>query len=156
MDSDFSERIKLEDLDSYRKIIKEIPRLEANIRRHKMELEQLPSIKSRARSSMYEFPYVETHVTIDAPDPKRKARLERLIRHEQIRLAGFKKIKLDVEEFIFEISDSRTRQIFDAVFVKGRSRTAVAVEFGVTHGRISQLINEEVSRQIKNQKNSDR
>ena len=85
-------------------------------------------------------PYKETHVTVDAPDPVRNSRIEKLLIKKRCMLQFLMNERLAVENFIQSIEDSRTRQIFDAVFVKGKSQQLIADELGISQMTASRII----------------
>ena len=152
MDEEFAFRVKKQQLADYRDTLKEIAETEAEIKRELKKKESLPIVRDRAKSSMAEWPYIETHVEIEAPDPLPNMRIERLVMKKRMQLNHLIEERLAVEDFIMHIRKSRTRRIFDFVYVKGKSQQAAAARFGLDQSRISRIIDAEIKRQIKIQK----
>lgn len=148
MDREFEIRIRAEQLRQYRDVLKEIPKIEKEINKILKQKEGVPIVKDKVKASLDDFPYTETHVTVDAPEPVLNTHLEKLLIKKRVRMEFLTKERLAVEDFINGIGDSRTRQIFDAVFVNGVKQKDVAIEFDLTEGRVSQIIQEEIEKSV--------
>ena len=128
------------ELKSYRMLLKEIHTIEREIEKLLQRQEKLPIIKDTVQDSMKEYPYIRTHTTVDALDPLKNSVIEKLLNKKRRMLKELQKDRLKIESYISSLPDSRTRLIFTAVFVNGRSQRSIAVELGYDESYISKLI----------------
>lgn len=91
---------------------------------------------------MNEHPYITTHMTVQMAEPKESDTINRLIRINESRKNQVDELLLEIEEYIADIPDSETRQIFEMVFLEGMKHWEVADTLGYSRGRISQKIME--------------
>jgi len=133
-------RMTREKLKNYRYLIKEIDKIEKDIDRLLKRRDKVPIVKDKVQKSMDEYPYTLMHITVDARDPLLNDTIERLLAKKQARLLKIQHERLEIEDFIAAIEDSRTRQIIEAVFVQGKRQQEVAQEMYLTEARISQII----------------
>lgn len=127
-------------LKQYLPLKKEQEKLEKKINDLYDRADRIPEVMGKVKASMKEHPYIETHVTVQMPDPEQSARLDRLIWINEARKQQVDEILIAIEEFIQEIPDSTARQIFEMVFLEGKRQQEVADTLGYSKGRISQII----------------
>ena len=127
-------------LKQYLPLKKEQERLEKKIDSLYDRVGAVPIVSGKVKSSMKEHPYIETHVTVQMPDPEQSARLDRLIWINEARKQQVDDILIAIEEFIQGIPDSTARQIFEMVFLEGKRQQEVADTLGYSRGRIPQII----------------
>lgn len=139
-----------EDLKQYRSLQKERERIQRKIERYERKAAAVPIIKDKVQSSQKEWPYIRTHVTVDAPEPKAHSALRRLIIMEKRKQIEVLEQLVMIEEFIGRITDSRTRQIIGMVYVDGKTMEEAGLEFDITGARVSEIIREAI------EKNSDK
>lgn len=124
----------------YRYLLKEIGREEAAIDRLLKQKANVPVVAGKVQSSMKEFPYIETHETVEMADPKKNDHLERLIIIKERHIEQMHEERILIEELINSEPDTRTRQILKAVYIDGRSYVSIATELGITKGWVSILL----------------
>lgn len=124
----------------YRYLLNEIKKEEAAVNKLVKQQEKVPIVKDKVQSSMKEFPYTPTHETVDAPEPNRYTRLERLIIVKEKHIEELQEERIKIEELINSADDSRTRQILKAVYIDGRSYVSIATELEITPGYVSQIL----------------
>lgn len=129
-----------EKLKNYRHLIKEIAKIEKDIDRLLRRQEKIPDVKDKVQKSMDEYPYTLTHITVDAKDPLRNDTIERLLKKKRARLLKIQHQRLEIEDFIASIEDSRARQIIEDVYIEGKSQQQVAEEMSMEQSSISKII----------------
>lgn len=127
-------------LKQYLPLKKEQERLEKKIDSLYDRVDAVPIVSGKVKSSMKEHPYIETHVTVQMPDPEQAETLNQLIRINEARKQQVDRTLLEIEEFIQGIPDSTARQIFEMVFLEGKRQQEVADTLGYSRGRIPQII----------------
>ena len=130
------------DLRRYRKLKSEIKTIEAYINKLEREAEKVPTIKDKVQSSMQDFPYTRTHVTVDAPESKQYTKLQRaIIRNQRLKDEAFQEL-MRLDDYIYSVKDERGRTILIEVYVNGRKQSDVAIEMDLSYQRISNIITE--------------
>lgn len=127
-------------LKQYLPLKREQKKLEKKIDSLYDRMENVPEVMGKIKSSMKEFPYIETHMTVRMDEPKQAETIQHLIRINEARKQQVDEMLIEIEEFIQEIPDSTARQIFEMVFLEGRRQQEVADEVGYSRGRIPQII----------------
>lgn len=102
----------------------------------------VPSVCGKVKGSSREFPYIETHMTVIMDEPKRSDSIARQRVINQKRKERVNKIMIDIEEFIAGIPDSTHRQIFEMVFLDGKTQQDAGEIVGYSKGRVSQIISQ--------------
>lgn len=88
------------------------------------------------------FPYIETHMRIIMDEPKQADMIDRQMRINERRREQVDKLLTEIEEFISQIPDSNTRQIFELIYLNGNTQQEVGDQLGYSKGRISQIVSE--------------
>lgn len=101
----------------------------------------MPIVKTKVQASEKEWPYIETHVTVDAPEPVRYSSLKRDIRRSKIRLKEVERRLDKLDSMIGKIPDSRTRQIMMMRYLDGAKLKDVAIKFDMTEQGTLKIIN---------------
>ena len=145
----FQERCFRDMFRSYRYHQKEIKKLTAEIESLKAKQGKLPTVKIKVKSSMDDWPFIETSETVEAVDPVKNLILERRIwERERVIKAYFKELE-EVDNFILGIDDELTRKVFELHYYEGISQTEIAAELHYTQGYINQLIMREFKHRQK-------
>lgn len=110
-----------EDLRRYRNIDDEINLLEEEI----IDLKNRHTIDA-VKSSYSEFPYTEHTQKIYGNDDT----VLNLISEKQRQIAKLKALKIEIEQFVNDISDNIVRNIIKYRYIKGYSWAKVASELG--------------------------
>ena len=145
----FEQRCFKDKFESYQKHLKEIQSLEKQIEKLLKKREKVPVVKDKVRSSAKEFPYIETHVTVDAYDPARMQTIDRLIWMKERIIDAYQAELIEVEEYIQAIPDYMTREAFRLVFIEGMSRAKASEVMHYSRDRAGQLIRAEFKRHNK-------
>lgn len=130
------------DLKRYRHLESEISTLEKYIKSLEKKAEKVPIVKDKVQSSAKEWPYIQTHVTVDAPDPVQYTKLQRMIiRNERLKDEAVAELAR-LDQYIHSIPDDRGRTILIQVYILGRSQADVAIEMDLSYQRVSNIITE--------------
>ncbi len=97
-------------------------------------------VSGKVMKSSKDFPYIEEHITVKVPDPKRTEPIRARLRKKEQRKAELEKEILEVEEFIDGLPEGMDKQIFEMVYLDGMSQQKAGEVLGYTKGRISQKI----------------
>ena len=115
--------------------IKKIERLEK-------QAEDVATVKDKVMASQKDYPYIETHVTVDAPEPVRYTSIQRELVRVKRALAETEKRFDRLSRMIEKIDDSRTRQIITVRYLDGKSRKDTAIQFDLTEQHVLRIVNE--------------
>ncbi len=129
-------------LRQYRALKQELESLEGTIEHLSERAAEIPTVKGKVTASGLEWPYIEQHVTVEMADPKEADAIKRRIRIKKIRKTEAECLAAEIEEFIAGIPDSMDRQIFELVYLEGKTMQETGEQLGYTKGRISQKISE--------------
>ena len=130
-----------EQFRKYRTLPRERDYLERRIRILEIRLENVPIIKDKVKSSAKEYPYIETHLTVDAPDPKKSYKIRKEIQRAK-RLLSVVELHMDeLTEMIAKIEDSRTRQVMTMRYLDGKKLMDVAARVDLTEQHVLRIIN---------------
>ena len=113
--------MEISQLRQYRYLIKEQEVLEQKIKRYRNRIAKLPDIYDKVNASDPEWPYTSVHIPVKAKPPKETEELNRLIRLNEERQQSVIELLLEIEEYIKGIPDSESRQIFEMVFIDGKT-----------------------------------
>lgn len=112
-----------EQLQQYRALCLEIKELENKLNNLKRQ-----EVTDKVLASASDFPYNQYELKIQGYEDDKyieKIRV-RLIR----RIKRYKKLRLDIEEFIDNIEDSRTRLVFQLRYIEGKSWMHISKKLG--------------------------
>ena len=129
-------------LKQYRSLKKEQKMLEEKIEKLNEKAEKIPTVTGKVKGSMDTFPYIETHMRIIMDEPKQADMIDRQMRINERRREQVEELLTEIEEFISLIPDSNARQIFELIYLNGKTQQEVGEQLGYTKGRISQIVSE--------------
>lgn len=129
-------------LRQYRSLKREQKMLEDKMEKLNERAERIPTVAGTVKGSMNTFPYIETHMRIIMGEPKQADMIDRQMRINERRREQVDKLLTEIEEFISQIPDSNTRQIFELIYLNGNTQQEVGDQLGYSKGRISQIISE--------------
>ena len=129
-----------DELKNYRHLVREIAKIEQDIDRLLKRQAKIPDVKDKVQKSMDDYPYTLTHLTVDAKDPLQNDTIERLLILKQARLLKIQHQRLEIEDWIASLEDSRDRQVIEMVYVDGKSQLQVAYDLHMDQSSISKII----------------
>ena len=129
------------ELWSYQNKLKEIARLEARIKKREADAKAVPTVKTKVQLSQKEFPYTETHLTVDAPEPRQFSAIQRDIVLLRVKKAEAEEELLKLDEFILSVKDELARLILTERYIEHEKLKDVAKHFQMTEQGILKIIN---------------
>lgn len=129
-------------LRQYRALKREQKMLEDKMEKLNERAERIPTVTGKVKGSMNTFPYIETHMSVTMSEPKQADVIYRQMMINEKRQERVNELLTEIEEFISQIPDSNTRQIFELIYLNGNTQQEVGDQLGYTKGRISQIISE--------------
>ncbi|HJC49100.1 MAG TPA: sigma-70 family RNA polymerase sigma factor [Candidatus Anaerostipes avistercoris] len=131
-------------LKQYRPLKREQEMIEKKLDKLEERKETVPAVYGKVKGSAPEFPYIETHMTVAMWEPKRMDSIDRQRIINEKRKDQVNALLIEIEEFIADIPDSTHRQIFEMVFLDGKTQQEVGESVGYSKGRVSQIISQYV------------
>ena len=131
-------------LKQYRPLKREQEMIEKKLDKLEERKESVPAVYGKVKGSAPEFPYIETHMTVAMWEPKRMDNITRQRMINEKRKDQVDALLIEIEEFIADIPDSTHRQIFEMVFLDGKTQQEVGESVGYSKGRVSQIISQYV------------
>ena len=131
-------------LKQYRPLKREQEMIENKLDKLEERKETVPAVYGKVKGSAPEFPYIETHMTVAMWEPKRMDSIDRQRIKNEKRKDQVNALLIEIEEFIADIPDSTHRQIFEMVFLDGKTQQEVGESVGYSKGRVSQIISQYV------------
>ena len=125
-------------LEEYVNLKKEIAYLEEKL--EALKDKEIPVIHDKVKGSMATFPYIEFHMDIEAEEPVQAERKNKLIAYKKKRIAELQDKAIEIEEFIENIEDSITRQIFELKYIDGLKLEDIAELIGYDRSTIGKKI----------------
>lgn len=129
-----------EKLNMYKLNKKELVLINRQLDRLNDQLEKVPVIQGKVSGSSKDYPYIESHVTVQMREPKAASIIKDRVRGRKKRKAWLESQISEVEEFISAMPDGVEKQIFEMVYLDDMSQGDAAEMVGYTQGRIAQII----------------
>lgn len=137
-------------LQQYKALKKEIEELNKKILREQEK--EIDTVKGRVKASMKDFPYIETHISVEMSEPERMQASIKLINEYRKRKERVEKETLEIERFISSVPDAETRLIFQYSFIDGMKQKEIAEKLHMERSSISKKITEILQLSQKSQK----
>nr|WP_288451318.1 sigma factor-like helix-turn-helix DNA-binding protein [uncultured Anaerostipes sp.] len=129
-------------LKQYRPLKREQEMIEKKLDRLEERKGTVPAVYGKVKGSAPEFPYIETHMTVAMWEPKRMDSIDRQRIINEKRKDQVDALLIEIEEFIADIPNSTHRQIFEMVFLDGKTQQDAGEIVGYSKGRVSQIISQ--------------
>jgi len=127
------------ELKEYLPICRQIERLQKKL--DKVRDKDINVVKGKVRGSSTEFPYIETHMSVDMYEPKQYDVSKKKIKDIKLEIATLKKKKAAIEKFIDNIEKTETRLIFQYYFIDGMTQREIGEKLNLDRSGISKKIN---------------
>lgn len=121
------------ELLQYRYLLIEIKELENKIKNYEGKI-----VTDKVQSSQREFPYTQYELKIQGVEDS--LYIKKLREKLFFRIEKCKKLKVDIENFINNIEDSRTRLVFQLRYVEGRSWVYISRQLGSSNESYARMI----------------
>lgn len=132
--------MSIEELRELKYLKKELIRLDRQIGR--LEEKEIPVVAGKVKGSSRDFPYIEVRTSVLMDEPVTADAVEKLLKIKRDRRQLVERKIIELEQFIKDIPDSLTRQIFELYFQDGKRQKDVAKLLHLDQSRISRKINE--------------
>lgn len=129
-------------LKQYRALLKEQALNDKAIDKLYDRAAEVPTIMGKVVGSSKDFPFTEIRTSVQMDEPKEADEINRRLRIREERREQIRGTVVEIEQFIVSIPDSTDRQIFELIFLEGKTQEEVGEILGYTKGRISQRIAE--------------
>ena len=104
------------------------------------QLEDVPEVSGKVSKSSDDFPYIEQHVTVQMPEPKKASEIKDRIRKKEKRHKALLADMAEGERIIMKMREGLSRQILELVYLEGMSQQEFGKVVGYTQARVSQII----------------
>lgn len=121
------------ELLQYRYLLIEIKELENKIKNYEGKI-----VTDKVQSSQREFPYTQYELKIQGVEDS--LYIKKLREKLFYRIEKCKKLKVDIENFINNIEDSRTRLVFQLRYVEGKSWVYISRQLGSSNESYARMI----------------
>lgn len=132
--------LKRKDLDELKHLKKELAKLDKQIER--LEMKDIPVVAGKVKGSSKYFPYIEVRTSVLMDEPKTADAVNKLIKIKYERYNQVDKKIIELEQFIKDIPDSLTRQIFEMYFQQGLIQREIAEKLNLERSTVSKKITE--------------
>lgn len=129
-----------EKLNRHKKNKRELALIERQLDRLYERLEDVPVVRGKVSGSSKDFPYIESHMTVQMAEPKAASGIEDRIREKETRQEELQKEIEEVESFITGLPDGIEKQVLEMVYLEDMSQRDAAEAVGYSYGRVSQII----------------
>lgn len=129
-------------LKQYRALLKEQALNDKAIDKLYDRAAKVPTVMGKVVGSSHDFPFTEVRTSVQMDEPKEADEIDRRLRIRKERQEQIRGTVVEIEQFIVSIPDSTDRQIFELIFLEGKTQEEVGEILGYTKGRISQRIAE--------------
>lgn len=127
-------------LKQYVSLRKEQEMLDEKLNKLSERALDIPTVLGKVKGSSKEFPYIETHMTVAMDEPKQSDIIGKQMKINEKKKKQVDILMIEIEEFIAGIPDSITRQIFELVFLEGKTQQDVGDQLGLERSSISKRI----------------
>lgn len=129
-----------EKLNRHKKSKRELALIEAQLDKLYERLEDVPVVQGKVSGSSKDFPYIESHITVQMAEPKAASGIKDRIREKKTRQEELQKEIEEVESFITGLPDGIEKQVLEMVYLEDMSQRDAAEAVGYSYGRVSQII----------------
>lgn len=130
--------MSIDDLRELKYLKKELIRLDQQIGR--LEEKEIPVVAGKVKGSSRDFPYIEVRTSVLMDEPVTADAVEKLLKIKRERRQLVERKIIELEQFIKEIPDSLTRQVFELYFQDGKRQKDVAEQLHIERSSVSKKI----------------
>ena len=129
-----------EKLNRHKKNKRELALIDMQLDKLYERLEDVPVVQGKVSGSSKDFPYIESHMTVQMAEPKAASGIKDRIREKETRQEELQKEIEEVESFITGLPDGIEKQVLEMVYLEDMSQRDAAEAVGYSYGRVSQII----------------
>ena len=97
-------------------------------------------VRGKVSGSSKDFPYIESHMTVQMAEPKAASGIEDRIREREARQKVLQDEIEEVEDFIAGLPEGIEKSVLELVYLESMSQRDAAEAVGYTQARVSQII----------------
>ena len=131
-----------EKLNMYKLNKKELVLINRQLDRLNDQLEKVPVIQGKVSGSSKDYPYIESHVTVQMREPKAASIIKDRIQGRKKRKAWLEAEISEVEEFISAMPDGMEKQIFEMVYLDDMTQEEVGEILLMERSSVSKKISD--------------
>lgn len=129
-----------EKLNRYKKNKRELALIDTQLDKLYERLEDVPMVQGKVSGSSKDFPYIESHMTVQMAEPKAASGIKDRIREKEARQKILRSEVEEVENFIVGLPEGIEKQVLEMVYLEDMSQRDAAEAVGYSYGRVSQII----------------
>ena len=129
-----------EKLNRYKKNKRELAMIKTQLEKLHDRLEDVPVVRGKVSGSSKDFPYIESHMTVQMAEPKAASGIKDRIREREARQKVLRNEIEEVEDFIAGFPEGIEKSVLELVYLEDMSQADVADQVGYTQARVSQII----------------
>ena len=133
-----------EKLNYMKKNKRELALIETRLEKLYDRLEDVPVVRGKVSGSSKDFPYIESHMTVQMAEPKAASGIKDRIREREARQKVLQDEIEEVEDFIAGLPEGIEKSVLEMVYLEGVSQKNAAEAAGYTQARVSQIIRDVV------------
>lgn len=131
-----------EKLNMYKTNKKELVLINRQLDRLNDQLEKIPVIQGKVSGSSKDYPYIESHVTVQMREPKAASTIKDRIRGRKKRKVWLETEISEVEEFISAMPEGIEKQIFEMVYLDDMTQEEVGEILLMERSSVSKKISD--------------
>lgn len=129
-----------EKLNRHKKNKRELALIETQLEKLYDRLEDVPEVHGKVSGSSKDFPYIESHMTVQMAEPKAASGIKDRIRERESRQRVLREEIEEVEDFIAGLPEGIEKSVLELVYLEDMSQRDAAEAVGYSYGRVSQII----------------
>mgnify|MGYP000800143416 CR=1 FL=1 len=129
-----------EKLNRHKKNKRELSLIDTQLDKLYERLENVPMVQGKVSGSSKDFPYIESHMTVQMAEPKAASGIKDRIREREARQKVLRNEIEEVEDFIAGFPEGIEKSVLELVYLEDMSQADVADQVGYTQARVSQII----------------
>lgn len=129
-----------EKLNRHKKNKRELALIETQLEKLYDRLEDVPVVQGKVSGSSKDFPYTESHMTVQMAEPKAASGIKDRIREREARQKVLQNEIEEVEDFIAGLQEGIEKSVLELVYLEGMNQRDAAETVGYSYGRVSQII----------------
>lgn len=135
-----------EDFRIYKKLPSRRDYTIKRINRLERDMSKIPIVKDKVQSSQKEYPYIETHLVVDAPEPVLYSKYKRELIRARKDLNEIENLLDELAAIINKVGDGRTKEILMMRLVYGEDFDTIMTKVNLTERHIRRIIDEAIKK----------
>lgn len=125
----------------YRGRVQRIQKLEKDIM--DLEMHDIQVVTGKVKSSMQDFPYIQSHTTVEMNEPIEAARIKNSIHKKKKEIEKLQRMNQEVIEFVEGIEDPIAKSVFEYYYIDGVENVTqdqVADRYNMDRSNVAKII----------------